>query len=240
MSNETKIIQRIQKLLALADEDGGGTEAERDNAMRRAQELMFKHDLDMASIEGTADIKFVEGDMTFTQERDHWRGRLFYHIGQALGAKGFQTKYSRGHMRMVLVGQPDTVRFAEILTDWIIPQLTRECEVALVKAKQDDPGTHARTFRNAFYDHATARISDRLEAQQDDVEASQGDTGMELVLVRNAALDAHMEKYSLRSGSSSSRGGDWNGARAGSAAGNRADLNPSNKVGRGGQNLLGA
>lgn len=240
MSNETKIIQRIQKLLALADEDGGGTEAERDNAMRRAQELMFKHDLDMASIEGTSDIKFVEGDMTFTQERDHWRGRLFYHIGEALGGKGFQTKYSRGHMRMVLVGQPDTVRFAEILTDWIIPQLTRECEIALAKAKQDIPGTHARTFRNAFYDTATDRIASRLEAQQNDVEASQGDTGMELVLVRNAALDAYMkENHNLRT-TYSSRGNSWGGAAAGAAAGNRADLNPSNKVGRGGQNLLGA
>lgn len=48
---EDKIINRIKKMLALAN-DAAAAEGERDNAMRMAYNLLAKHNLTMATVEG--------------------------------------------------------------------------------------------------------------------------------------------------------------------------------------------
>lgn len=49
-----KIIARIQKMLTRTKTDRGSTEAEADTAMKMAQELMSKYNLDMAMVEAAA------------------------------------------------------------------------------------------------------------------------------------------------------------------------------------------
>jgi hypothetical protein len=80
-----KVIARIRKLLARKTE-GGASEAEADTAMRLAQDLMSKHNLDMASIE-SADVSKV--DTTRTKEemkgrtRYQWQRRLAKHVAES-------------------------------------------------------------------------------------------------------------------------------------------------------------
>jgi hypothetical protein len=50
---ENKLIQRIQKLLALAAEGSGASEAEANSAMEKAQAIMNEHNLTLATIAAT-------------------------------------------------------------------------------------------------------------------------------------------------------------------------------------------
>jgi len=50
MSNPKAILEKIRKLLNLADTSRGGTEAEMETAMRKAQELAMEHNIDLAQV----------------------------------------------------------------------------------------------------------------------------------------------------------------------------------------------
>jgi hypothetical protein len=64
MMTEDKILSRIQKMLALAN-DLAATEGERDNALRMAYNLMAKHNLDMVTVEARNPTSPVLTSRTF-------------------------------------------------------------------------------------------------------------------------------------------------------------------------------
>lgn len=71
-----KIIARITKLLTRTKTDRGSSEAEADTAMKMAQELMAKYNLDMAVIEAAAASK--EGNGPVERVKEAMKGRAMY------------------------------------------------------------------------------------------------------------------------------------------------------------------
>src|SRR4051812_42543559 len=69
-----KVIARIQKMLARSKTDRGASEAEAETAMKLAQELMAKYNLDMAVIEAASAAK----DAPVERVRDEVKGRAMY------------------------------------------------------------------------------------------------------------------------------------------------------------------
>lgn len=72
-----KVISRIQKILSRANTASGTTEAEADTALKMAQELAMKHNLDLAAIEATG---AANGNPNAPAERvkDELKGRAMY------------------------------------------------------------------------------------------------------------------------------------------------------------------
>lgn len=71
MSNdETKIISKIRKLLALAN-NAAATDGERDNAMRQAHAMLAKYNLDVATVEA-ATGKATAGEERVEQESEFY------------------------------------------------------------------------------------------------------------------------------------------------------------------------
>jgi Protein of unknown function (DUF2786) len=75
-----KVVERIHKLLALA-QCGGATEAEAENAMARAQDIMAKHNLSMAEIEAAGGSSNSEGGQ---RNKDMMSGSVLYDYQQKL------------------------------------------------------------------------------------------------------------------------------------------------------------
>lgn len=67
-----KVIARIQKLLARTKTDRGASEAEANTAMKMAQDMMAKYNLDMAVIEA------ANGEKDTTRVREELKGRAMY------------------------------------------------------------------------------------------------------------------------------------------------------------------
>jgi len=120
-------VQKVRKLLDLANEQSGGTEAERDLAMQRAQEIMLKHGLEMAAIDaaGQDHSRDVSEERYDIMEED-WQRRLLDEIARGSFAR---TYYYQGSKRTVIVGRPEQVAFVKTLYQWLLPQL----EAAAVK-----------------------------------------------------------------------------------------------------------
>lgn len=75
-SDVDKVIARIQKLLSRTKTERGTTEAEADTAMKMAQELMAKHNLDMAVVEAASASK--EGATAVERVKEQIKGRAMY------------------------------------------------------------------------------------------------------------------------------------------------------------------
>jgi hypothetical protein len=129
------VIDKVRKLLALADSEGGGTPAERALAADRAAELMTKHDLDLIDLGDPT----ARDDVGQEQDRvdgmtEQWRGHLRGRVAAAMGGDYYYTRLGRAATIWHYVGRPDTIAFVRALTDSLIPWLEIECEAALTKA----------------------------------------------------------------------------------------------------------
>lgn len=82
-----KVIERIQKLLSKTKSGAGTSEAEAETAMRLAQDLMMKHNLDMAVIEAAADkgattVERVK-EASKSRVRFKWQRTLAKYVAEA-------------------------------------------------------------------------------------------------------------------------------------------------------------
>jgi hypothetical protein len=225
------IIEKIQKLLALADESRGGTEAERELATKRAHELMLKHNIDSFSVSdqsapgGVNDEElFVKGAMNL------WKGPLYAAVGSVCFVDTVYWKLGKHETKWMLVGRADNVSFVRTLCEHLIPWLEQECKDAVRIARDEHESNgmklNPRAFKRSFMESATYRIRSRLHAQR----AAKG-VGEELVVHEGAA---NQDYIAIKVGKprKSRRRGSQNlaGHTAGREAGNRADLSPGRKL----------
>jgi len=88
-----RIIEKLQKLLNLADKAKNSSEAEADAAMALAQQLMAKYNLDMATIEANGETTTVgQGGQHLKEQMD---GRAMYKWQQELMAEVANANYCR-------------------------------------------------------------------------------------------------------------------------------------------------
>jgi hypothetical protein len=139
MSERETVIEKVQKLLSLADEQGGGTEAERLNAAEKAQALILKHNLDTLELEAETDSgpEFVEEREDLDAQSDHWKGDLYSRLGKTVNVHvHYRRIYGQKSKRTyVLIGRVDSIAYVKSLAAYLVPYLETECAAELIKAK---------------------------------------------------------------------------------------------------------
>lgn len=236
-----KIVDRVGKLLRLAAEDSGGTEAERANALARAQELMHKHRIEERELDvsGRAQLPGVEQQLWHRRLglSKVWLYDLAYAVGQGVGVDAIYVPRLASR-NVYLVGRPEQIEYVKLVVAWIQPQLEREARLALAKYKErvkdtgrwpENPGDAAAismAFSRSFYEHAVAVIASRLEAERRKQE--QTSSGKDLVVSDRAALNEFYGDFAPEETSTPTYEGA--GALAGVLAGEAADIDPSNKI----------
>lgn len=126
MNQPNPIIEKIKKLLALAN-DAGASEGERDNALRMAHGLLAKHNLDMGQVTSSQQCEGREEHMNPTWGM-LWCRNLSHHV-----AKLFFCKYYYGHkingtkMQHHFIGKSSNVVTAALMADFLIHSVLKEC-----------------------------------------------------------------------------------------------------------------
>jgi hypothetical protein len=163
MSDQNKIIAKIQKLLNHAKDGAAGAEAERDTAMRMALKLMTKHNLSMdkVSIENKED----RDELLLEQFPDPYRTMIGHAIAELFFCKFFRTKVpGKQKYNFHFVGLESNAITAREMTLYAIKSVSDESNRA-----QRDAGGNAgwgTTFRNG----AALKISQRCFALRKEAE----------------------------------------------------------------------
>jgi hypothetical protein len=175
--SEDKIINRIKKMLALAN-DLAASEGERDNALRMAYNLMAKHNLDIATVEAHGKkseeprIKFDSDGWSWTwakQTRNIVADLFFckYFFGQKIN--GTQCHHH-------FVGRESNAMTAAVMSDWIVDSILKEGRA--IYKQNTAPGTRA------FAIGAMHKLYERVEQikRERAAEMERESTGTALVL----------------------------------------------------------
>ena len=225
------IIAKVRKLLNLADPARGGTEAERDNAMRKAQELMFKHDLELFEI-GEDDEKasgVTHDEVMVEGKTKQWQGMLLHYIGTPFNCKLVYTKtFEKWQTRWTIIGTPDNIKAVETLWEALVPWLRSQASMARREAMPSNPNA----FNRAFFDRAGQVIHRRLQEQRDYLENTYTG-GTDLVLARDAQNTNYAQELFGGLRQQRRRGySNLSGTMHGHLAGHRADISGHKKLDR--------
>jgi len=140
--NEERVLNKIQKLLALAN-DLRGNETERDTALRQAYALMAKHNLELADLEAHG-RKIEEQRINFTN--DSWSWTWARQTSQIV-AKLFFCKYYTSYKingtqcRHHFVGRESNAVTAAAMANWIVNAILKEGRA--IYKQNTAPGTRA-------------------------------------------------------------------------------------------------
>lgn len=249
MTAREKALSKVAKLLALAEEGRGGSEAEREVALARAQSLMTKHRIEERELVGQAGRSALPGIEQQRWEKfglaSVWKGQLAHEVGRGVGVDAIHLPKLAAR-RYWLVGRPDDIEYVKLVVAWVVPQLERDCRRELKEFRAErphlwagNPGSAAAAsaaFNRSFYEAAVDSISDRLAAaRREDAEMAGGSA---LVLSDRKALDDFYGDNAPKQTRESVYAGY--GSAAGAEAGKVADINPSNKVESGAAAELGS
>lgn len=235
------IKEKIMKLLALGEENRGGTEAERALAIDKAHELLHKHELSQYDL--------VRKDMGFGITEHHigpyrmgeyWKGDLATSIAEAFGLEhwfsplymGEGTKFERLY---AIIGPEDRVDVALHIWEWLMPQLERERVIArqyhmkICKADGREPenGMH---YNRSFYIAAGDRVRRRITAREYQLRQQSSGKGTEIEIHWKAKLAGYMAETHPDLTPMADAAISGSGMVAGVQAGSRVDLSPDNRL----------
>ncbi len=155
MSNANKILDRIQKLLRLAN--NAGSEAEAALAATRARAMMAEHEIHEAqvSLETPAEPRVVEPierrfEVTKTKKKVAWHMRLANGVARSYGAR---TYWMGGRIQMF--GRLSAVQAANYTLHFLIREVERITD-------KEAPTSLGKSYRNAFRLGCASRIEERL------------------------------------------------------------------------------
>jgi hypothetical protein len=252
MNDKSKIIDRIQKLLALAQSDNVN---EASAAAAAAQKLMTTHDIEQAAldVDTGADVDVVVGSEVLHalgSKVCSWKGILAHALAEANGAKTYWHKAYEGPTLVAslkIIGTKDQSNTVRYLFAYLVNEVERLAREA--------PGKRTGSTRSwyaSFRLGAASEIADRVQkaarqAVQEVKQEAAASNGASLVRVndalaridaRTAAIRAHAKTLHLRSGRSS-RVSDHNGYVAGKAAGATVRLGGGPSLGAGAKGAIG-
>jgi hypothetical protein len=118
--NDTRTIEKIRKLLALAN-DKGATEAEAALAAERAQDLMNQHGLEMASLDLTGEGEAREkGAATAVGlGREAWAESLMSAVAESCYVTAWTKRVGRRLEGFTLIGRKSAVVSCEIMFSYL-------------------------------------------------------------------------------------------------------------------------
>lgn len=223
MSDKQKIIDKINKLLSLADPERGGTDAERERATEAAQKLIFKHRIEMYELVGSEEESATAADVMVVNFSKHGivEANFYAAIIFAFKGKVVSKKLPKGRAVYTYVFAPNTKDTVMPLADRLWKWLQVEQKVAKAKAVP----ANGNAFRRAFFASAESVLVRRIRDQETALYDDAGEIGTALVIRDSAAVDKKMREMfpHLKKGRSRSYG-DQAGHAAGKDAGYRANI----------------
>ncbi|KKM89742.1 hypothetical protein LCGC14_1245740 [marine sediment metagenome] len=200
MDVDDKVLERLQALLRLA-KDGGATEAEASLAMERAHDLLLKHGLEMADVEG--DTGNVVGDVEeFLYDgltRQQWIPSLVSMVAD--------NNYCRVIIlhtgQLSIIGRSYNVKVVHQMSLWLIGQLS-----GLASTDWDareflgrTEGVSRTEWRESFIVGVMNRLGERLRMQRAEDEGRAENVRTMVVTFDRENADFLNERYpNLRDG----------------------------------------
>lgn len=176
-----KIVERVQKILALGRR--GGTEAEAAAAMAKAQQLLMLHNLDMAQVEGAAvgpqaREKVVRSTGMYIYQRRLWNSVAQLNFCLCLRTTVFEKYRGTGKFlhsnKMMVVGRRVNTRATIAMGSYVEQVVDRLCHERL------DAHTYYGTLKNkhhaffsswavSFREGVADRIIEKIEDRREKV-----------------------------------------------------------------------
>lgn len=182
---EEKILSRIRKMLNLAN-DEGAAEGERDNALRMANNLMTKYQIDMAMVDKhLRDSLDPRGHYQQEGWNTLWAKYVRMHIARLFFCKyytGRKINATRGVHNFV--GRESNATTAMLMSEWIIRSLLRETD----KRYGHRLNPESRAFCMGAQENLGRRIRELHKAAQEQVD-SVGSALVVVDLARSEQLD---------------------------------------------------
>lgn len=126
--SEEKILDRVRKMLALAN-DTRASDGERDNALRMAHNLLAKHNLSLADVEAAArNASDPRGEHSEVGWAQPWARTIYdamahlFFCRYAYGGKINSTK-----LRHKMIGRASNATTALLMSDYLCTSILREC-----------------------------------------------------------------------------------------------------------------
>lgn len=226
------ILQKVQKLQALAER--AGTLAEAENATVRITEILMKYNLDLATV---AEYKAEEKDDVINEKHDLNQYQT-YHDGdfakrlidglakfnfcRVVGEPNYHDKRDQGHF--VIIGQRHNVEAVMYMYHYCINNIkVLSNEMWKVYDKRD---TKIKTvFTRHFFDGAVSGIISRLIDNRMVARKEHGEALNSLIRLQDAKVDDAISKlYSNLVSSKSKTQRDTDAKKMGYAAGSKLDL----------------
>jgi len=234
VADEDKIKERIRRMLALAENEGA-TEAERENALARATELIAKHQIDRALLnakQGREKVSFQ--DWSYQGSYSKEKSTLLGWLAQALGMKAVHWG-GRGVVDSSRVyGFPSDLEMLDMLYTSLLLQQTSGLHKAKVPhyLYRGEIAAWRRDWLRSFSTIVYRRVK-AAHAQAADTYDSEhtgnGNPGAVVALadrtdlVMAAFAEAHPEVAKKKPGAARKMT-FWDAAEQGEAAGQRADI----------------
>jgi hypothetical protein len=214
--NETAIVARIKKLLALAQSDNANEAA---LAASRARELMVQHAISEAQLTPSEREPIeTEGFQMQTRRIPHWEALLAYVLAPSFFCRAFYTKGSD----IYVVGRKSD-REALIATFWYLRNEIKKMSDRAWASKPSDFNVHGKTWKTGFNEGCVRTIKERLG--QDQAALVAGNTGTALVLVqRLQETDSWVKENMKLRKSLAKRTVNASGYNEGRVAGNALNL----------------
>lgn len=174
---DTKVVERIQKLLALAHPDGGATEAEMNLAMEKAQEIMRDNNLSMAMIDASggksegrakeetkknALYPYQRNLMTALCDTNYCHVTVSY---KAAARRSLNAKYRTFPAGYQIIGRESNVVLVRVMFDYLIKTINR-------LVLEELGGDHTKRMSNwamSWCDGCSTRLVERIKAQYDKI-----------------------------------------------------------------------
>ncbi|MDP5181049.1 DUF2786 domain-containing protein [Blastococcus sp. BMG 814] len=224
-ADDDRALRRIRGLLAKAEATGFPEEAEALTA--KAQELMTRHAVDAALLDGGAPAG-VDVDTRRVHLADPYARAKTQLLGAVAEANDVRLVWYQGLGIATLVGIRSDLDAVELLFTSLLLQVAQALAAA---ERQEGRRSASRSFRRAFLLGYAHRIGERLAAARRRVtEEAAAERGADLLPVlrsRQEAVEARTQELFPRVRSSRSRSSvDAGGWYAGRAAAERADVAP--------------
>lgn len=161
MSKE-QIINKIQKLLQLADSKKNSSVEEAATAAAKAQALMEKHRIEKAMIDNSKhDLKRLP--LIDKGNPEEWKLYLIAAISKHNGCFVIRSETYEKDNIIHVVGESSDIQSVQELYTYIVNELIRLCLANLLSIKNVYGYCPDATYNRSFYLGATATIESRLE-----------------------------------------------------------------------------
>lgn len=184
---QEKIIDKIRKLLALAEEDSNATQAEAENAAAKVQILLQKYNLERSQIGESKKHNLIMETLVLPSSR-LWAKHLLDVVAKMNFCKAI---WYIGTTKGILIGEEANIQAVTALYEYIAGALRKMATTAYAEHTRLNPYSYLapNSFRTNFYLGAINMIHYRLYQQQKEFMESASDSRA-LVVVNDEQLKA--------------------------------------------------